>query len=275
MKAWAPAHITGFFEIHWHDQPDKTGSRGCGLTLTHGVTATTQEGPSTIKLNDRIAEAPTTRSVVEALTTEEVTVELDSMVPIGGGMGVSGAGALGTALALNELLGLNKSLFELAGVAHVAEVQNKTGLGDVVGQAYGGLVLRLEPGAPGIARVDKIPTGDVEISYVSLGAKSTDGVIGEPSMIRRINRAGEKALKEIIKRPTLGRFMRLSREFAVETGLISDRALDVVEAVEARGGLASMAMLGDLVFAIDDDGALGEFGEVRTAGLCHHGAKLL
>lgn len=276
-SAWAPAHITGFFEIHWHDDPTRAGSRGCGFTLTRGVTTEAKRSntESQVRLDGRVVEAKTTHSVISSLTDLGIDVHSSLEIPLGGGMGASGAGALSTALALNELLKLNKTYFELARTAHVAEVLNKTGLGDVTGQTYGGLVLRLEPGAPGICVVDKIPIRDVEVAYVSLGSLSTDGIIVEPDMIQRINKAGRSAIREIVRRPSLEDFMRLSRQFSVETDLISDRALDAIEAVEAAGGQASMAMLGDLVFAIDGKDVLAEFGEVVRARICHHGARLL
>ncbi|WP_424358090.1 hypothetical protein [Methanocella sp. MCL-LM] len=68
--------------------------------------------------------------------------------------------------------------------------------------------------------------------------------------------------------------MRLSRGFAVDSGLISRRALDAVEAVEAAGGLASMAMLGDTVFSTTADG-LAEFGAVKRSRINLTGPVLI
>jgi pantoate kinase len=65
--------------------------------------------------------------------------------------------------------------------------------------------------------------------------------------------------------------MRLSREFSVETGLISDKALGAVEAVEAFDGMASMAMLGDTVFSTVLDGLSG-FGTVLKSRISLCGA---
>jgi pantoate kinase len=68
--------------------------------------------------------------------------------------------------------------------------------------------------------------------------------------------------------------MRLSRQFAWDTELISPKAQDAVEAVEASGGLASMAMLGDAVYAIDPVNALNAFGKVRKTMIYNRGAHL-
>ncbi len=87
--------------------------------------------------------------------------------------------------------------------------------------------------------------------------------LSDPREKAAINEAGRKCLKSLLKKPTFPELMRLSRSFAVETGLISERALDAVEAVESHGGMASMAMLGDTVFATDP----------RRAGRIRRGAK--
>ncbi len=68
--------------------------------------------------------------------------------------------------------------------------------------------------------------------------------------------------------------MCLSRRFTVKSGLASEWALDAIEAVEASGGMASMIMLGDSVFAIGGAEALKEFGKVGTTSISQRGANL-
>ena len=58
-------------------------------------------------------------------------------MPLGCGFGLSGAAALATAYALNEYLSLGKAREALAMIAHVAEVENRTGLGDVCSHTMG------------------------------------------------------------------------------------------------------------------------------------------
>jgi len=93
--------------------------------------------------------------------------------------------------------------------------------------------------------------------------------------MQRINILGRQALKALLKRPGLEYFISLSRDFAFETGLVSPRAADAIEAVEAVGGLASMAMLGDTVFALGDGSALMEFGPVGSSRIGTTGAHNL
>ena len=70
-------------------------------------------------------------------------------------------------------------------------------------------------------------------------------------------------------------FMIQSAAFAKDIGLMSSRVRDSIEAVESAGGFASQAMLGDTVFAINDNGALTEFGEVHKSRISNTGAHLL
>jgi len=83
-------------------------------------------------------------------------------------------------------------------------------------------------------------------------------------------------LKGLLKRPTFRNFMQLCRSFTVQSGLASDWAMQAIEAVEAAGGLASMIMLGDAVFAWGrgSAGALKDFGEVHTTTISQRGANL-
>jgi pantoate kinase len=272
-KAFAPAHITGFFYVHDDADPLRTGSCGCGFTLEGGVcTMAWPAGRTEAYLDGMPSEAPTTRTVIELLADRPVHVESELDFPVGGGFGASGAGAFSTALALNSALGLGKTYNELSYVAHVAEVKNRTGLGDVAGMSLGGVVLRLAPGTP--FKLDRIPTVPRDIYYVHFGPISTKGVLSDAREKARINEAGKKCLKELLKAPTFEQFMGLSRMFSVETGLISKRALDAVEAVEAFDGMASMAMLGDTVFSTIPDG-LSSFGNVMKGKISQSGARLI
>lgn len=275
-KAFAPAHISGFFVIDIKKDALLSGSIGCGLCLNQGaVTRVSAAEKNTIKINGVISEAPTTLSAIKLLTSKPVLVETKLNVPIGAGFGASGAGALSTALALNEALSLNLTLMELAGAAHIAEVRNRTGLGDVTGQTFGGMVIRKKAGAPFTGIVDKIPCGNTTISWLSFGEISTKSILSNELKKKTINNAGRARLKELLKKPTLENFFLQSNRFAKEIELMSTKVKDAIEAVEAKGGLASQAMLGNTVFAINDKGALSEFGELHKSKISNAGAHLL
>ncbi|MBN1391018.1 MAG: hypothetical protein JXA22_10305 [Candidatus Thermoplasmatota archaeon] len=119
---FCPGHITGFFSIH-----DKArnllarGSRGAGINLSLGVLSnvsmrtpqeTGNDGPMVFKLavkgvNDFSVDPRIYGSVVEYLLPErgkgwEVSVRATLQLPVGQGFGMSGAGALSTAIAVWE-----------------------------------------------------------------------------------------------------------------------------------------------------------------------------
>jgi len=286
-KTYSPSHITGFFEICDNKNPLYKGSVGGGIVLEAGcVTEVCLTNNLPVKARIKIEingveeEANTTKYVVENLAGKyehevNVIVSTDFDVPVGVGLGASGAGALSTALALNELLSLDMSLNEVAQIAHLAEVENSTGLGDVIAETYGGVVIRKKPGPPGIGMIDKIPHRKEKISYVVFGKKSTKAVLLDDSMKRGINEAGREAMKELIRKPNLDNFMLASRNFSLHSEVISDKCRDAIEAVDAEGKVASVAMLGDTVFVIGSSEALREFGEVKESRILDMGARII
>jgi len=283
VKTYSPSHITGFFEICDNKNPLYKGSIGGGIVLEAGcVTEVSFNNHAKIglKIDGREEEANTTKYVVEHLAgTSEVMVIVSTnfAVPVGCGFGASGAGALSTALALNELLSLNMTVNAVAQTAHCAEVENSTGLGDVIAETYGGVVIRTKPGPPGIGVIDRIPYRNERISYVALGKKSTKSVLteGGEETRRTINDAGRAAMKALMRKPALETFMRASREFSLQSELISDTCKDAIEAVAAEGKVASVAMLGETVFVIGDSEALSEFGEVKESRIADAGVRII
>ncbi len=247
VTAFVPGHVTGFFSAHHDDDPTKAGSRGAGLTLTDGVTVTVRPA------NDRAVlfegEPIDVEPVWTVLETLEASarVDVDADLPLGAGFGVSGAMTLGTALAANRVFDRKLSANELVTIAHGAEVQAGTGLGDVVAQARGGVPIRLEPGAPQFNKLDAVPAR-ARVEYVSFGELSTADVLSGDT--ERLTAAGKQALSRVVEEPTLTSFIYASRAFAREAGLLTPNVRDALEAVADVGGQASMAMLGDTVFAL-------------------------
>ena len=269
--AFVPGHVTAFFSAHPADDPTVAGSRGAGLTLTDGVTvrvsaadgeadmgaatidgdvgATTIDGePGSIgAVDDVLAELDATGA--------DVAVETD--IPIGAGFGVSGAAALGAALAANEAFDRGRSENELVRIAHAAEVGRGTGLGDVVAQARGGVPVRLEPGAPGVGELDGVPA-TARVEYVTFGELSTEAVLGGDTAA--LTAAGEDALDRLRADPRLPTLLDAARGFAREADLLVPEVAEAIDAVDAAGGErtdgrsdghgAAMAMLGRTVFAL-------------------------
>lgn len=263
---FVPGSITAFFSPEIHENPLKSGSLGVGITIDRGVKATYLD--QGIKVNEELWDFPTVRYVIQKLGGGGVSISME--LPVGCGFGMSGASALAAAFEIALARNINAPFSRLADLAHEAEVVNRTGLGDVVCQSHGGVVARLSPGCPSVARVERF-LWDAELEFVVLGKLDTSTIL--ESNLTSIRRAGKACLKEFIRSPSLPGLFRFSKRFAEETGLMDDDVRDAVEAVEAAGGFASMVMLGKTVFAHKGMEALQEFGDAFTAKIDHCGIR--
>lgn len=266
-SAYAPGNISSVFKIIPHTDPARMHSLGMGFTVKDGVEATVSEHQHTqIFFNGQDINFPTVRSVVERLIQSTnisgIKVHLISPLPLGCGFGLSGAASLATAYALNKLIGVNKDNETLAMIAHVAEVENRTGLGDVCSQYHGGCLVKLKEGAPLVA--DTLPIPEQPIYYRYFGPIQTSEVLRNKEQAKRINRAADNALSVLHRltstEPNPDLFtacFAVAKQFSVESGLLADsRVIDTIKQIENTGGVASMIMLGNGVFSTDTfDGA--------------------
>jgi pantoate kinase len=259
-RAFAPGNISCVFKIIPHADPARMHSLGMGFTVTEGVEVTVSEHHETeVLFNGERINFPTVRAVVNRLTENsnvvDIKVDIISPLPLGCGFGLSGAAALATAYALNELLSLRKDPEALAMTAHIAEVENRTGLGDVCSQYHGGCLVKLKEGSPLVA--DRLPIAEQPIYYRYFGPIQTSEVLGNREQTIRINHAADVALNNLQTltdaKPSNELFnacFAVSKQFSVESGLLSDaRVIDTITSIEAEGGVASMIMLGNGVFS--------------------------
>ncbi len=275
VTAFAPGHITGFFEICSADDPALAGSRGAGLCLTRGAVSVVDRHTSRTSVTvDGDPGGSVTKDAIRLLTDRPVEAQITLELPQSQGFGMSAAGTLATAIAVADLYGLPRDRAVRA--AHVAEVQHATGLGDVVPSATGGIEIRETPGATGRMRhIDS----DAEVVVASIGPElQTVAVLRDPAMRARISRVGRRCLEELLAEPSFERLFTLSRRFAVETGLLTPGLRQALEAIEPYG-MASMCMLGNAVFATGDTDiladVLSDFGDVWTCNVDHAGARIL
>ena len=200
-RAFAPGNISCVFKIIPHPDATRMHSLGMGFTVTEGVEVTVSDCRETeVLFNGEGIHFPTVLAVVERLIQNTrvtgIRVDLTSPLPLGCGFGLSGAAALATAYALNERLQLRKDTESLAMVAHVAEVENRTGLGDVCSQYHGGCLVKLKEGAPLVA--DRLPIAEQSIYYRYFGPIQTSEVLRNPEQTFRINRAADVALSTLL-----------------------------------------------------------------------------
>lgn len=267
-RAFVPGHVTAFFSPHPAQDPLLAGSRGVGLALSDGVTVQITDG-DVVTLNGEPSEIAAVETVLAALDLT-ASVRIETPLPVGAGFGVSGAAALGTAFAATAASDRRRLADELVAIAHRADVEAGTGLGDVVAQARGGVPVRLAPGAPPHGRVDAIPARR-RVEYVSFGGLSTETVLSGDT--EALTAAGERALEAVTTDPSLGQVMETARGFVRETDLYTEQVSAAVRTVRENGGEASMAMLGETVFGLGT--ALSDAGFDPAVCQIHPGGAAL
>jgi pantoate kinase len=270
-QAFAPAAISSFFQIHdiQNGKPitdlTKMGAIGGGFGLEKGVTTKVnveeaQKNCVKVFINSKAApQAKTTMSVIQTLLDKvngkyEVTVEHKIEVPIGSGFGTSAGGALTAGLALREALALPLTYNQIGKIAHVAEIQCQTGLGTVSSLAFtGGCVLVVEPGAPGICQIDRIPmTSDFKVVagfYKSNTLNKT--LLSSQQKKKAINSWGKKTLETILAEPTLENFLKCCWSFSQKVGFATENVSELVKLAKKAGAVgAAQNMIGEAVHAV-------------------------
>jgi len=280
-KAFSPAGISSFFEIC--DKTDdgkpiadleRVGSRGGGFGIQKGVlteVSVSEAKANRIRvfINGNLApEAETTRTVSQMLLSKsgkfcDVVINHKVDVPIGAGFGSSAAGALTAALALSKALELPLTYNQIGRIAHVAEVQCKTGLGTVGPLMIGGCILTVEPGAPGIGVIDRIPIRDDYVVVAGvLGSTPTKQVLASAEKRREVNRWGRKTLEAILAEPSVENFMACCLDFADKAGFMTPRVRQLVKLAEKSGAVgAAQNMVGEAVHALALEENAGNIAE--------------
>jgi pantoate kinase len=250
VSVFVPGHITGFFTIENHEIKLKNGSCGAGFLLTKGVRTTISKSDELI-IDVNQGDSTVIDEVLSILEIDtDFKIAQDIQLPIGAGFGTSAASALSLTLALNEFLNLGYS-DELCGqIAHMAEVNLGGGLGDVIAQTGNGLVLRTQPGAPGIGEIKSFEH-EVFIAWKSFGGIETSDIISNSHYQNVISASGSKYVEMFEKEPTIDNFLTFSSEFSHEIDLMSDEVKNLIDYFKSSSDIlgTSMAMLGNTVFA--------------------------
>jgi pantoate kinase len=305
VKAFAPAGISSFFEICDSTSDGKplanleqVGSRGGGFGIRKGVlteVTVSESKTNTIRvsINGKNApEADTTRAVLQMLLNKaekhcDVVVNHSVEVPIGAGFGTSAGGALTAGLALSKALDLPLTYNQIGRIAHVAEVQCKTGLGTVGPLMLGGCIVTVEPGAPGICVIDRIPLSDDYVIVAGIfGSTPTKQVLASAEKRREVNLWGRKTLEAILTEPSVENFMARCLDFAEKTGFMTKRVRRLVKLAEEAGAVGvAQNMVGEAAHALVLEENAAEIAEafkqvlpnekILTAKIDFQGARLV
>lgn len=255
VSVWVPCHVTCFFEIKEHESALETGSRGAGLNLDVGVETNIHASPrGEIEIS---GGNDVSRDVVERILRSlgvgaRVEIIHESKVPMGAGYGVSGATALGSAIALSVALGNVMTALQAGAVAHVVEVEHLTGLGDVIAQIHGGVEIRVREGAPGIGIIDWIPHDqNLRVIAVTLRSMSTKEVLEAKKEV--INKCGLRALSNLLRKPSVKELMDNAKIFAEDVGFMDGDLKELAEMMIREGAIGASVKKGVFYVLADGD----------------------
>ncbi len=273
-----PVHVTGLWlPVRRRGDPFSSGSLGAGLLLEPGVEVRASPCGPGVRCGFRGLHAPGLGGPVVPGVVYEVyrfdpglasagSVEAWSPVPLGYGYAVSAAAALAAAVGLGVLRG-GGSLEGLAALAHAAEVEAGTGLGDVAAVFYGRMMeLRVSPGAPGRgARVESFPVdARVVLVFEHGGPMATEEM--HRALGERLHRMAAPRLARLLEDPGFDRFLEEARGFSLEAGWLPERLVEALEAMRRRGLLRGWYAKKRVTVAVPEAGYEGDV-EAELAGL--------
>lgn len=282
--AFAPGHISGFFEPIYDQDVTRTGSRGAGINISLGAVSEVFAESSTkqdfeIYVNNRKFSAPVTKLALKYMLMDNpirVTVKTGLDLPVRQGFGMSAASALSATYALAKVTGVSKN--EAMKASHFAEVQLRTGLGDVMASCFGGVEIRKSAGLPPWGVIEHIP-GKYDLVLCIVGKKlDTKKILSDSTKTIKIVDYGKYCTKKLLENPSIETFFLLSQTFAKKTDLADKRVLEAIDAAN-QFGMASMCMLGSSIFAIGKTDelckSLSSFGKVYVCSVDECGARVL
>ena len=263
--AFCPAHITGFFKAHLENEQDKLenlGSMGAGFSIRQGVTTSvTIERKNNHDSNFRITTKgyQSDKTDVSEFVLNEFLkignfedkffdIEHEISVPVGYGLGSSSAVALSLSFALDQALDTKLDKNTIGQIAHNAEVNCKTGLGDVLASFHGGFEIRVKPGAPGIGTVEKISTDKISVIMICFSPISTNKFIKE--RLSQINGLGGKMVNRLLESKDYQHFQDMSLEFAKYVDVMTPRMQKIVNELTQNDIKCGIALFGETIFSM-------------------------
>lgn len=264
-EAFCPAHVTGFFKAEKGRTCEDAGSQGAGFSISSGVTSRVRvmksdETGSRVTVSGYEPDETTVSDFVmeEFLKISgerdcflDVTHEIS--IPVGYGLGCSGAVALSLSMALNQALGTGLTREETGRIAHKAEIACKTGLGDVLAAYHGGFEIRSRPGAPGVGRVEKINL-DAQAVLICFAPISTRRFMNE--RIDTINGLGGRMVERLAVSKSTAEFQEMSLRFARYADVMTPRMEAVAGDLHENDMGCGVALFGETVFTLVPEGRI-------------------
>ncbi len=260
ISAFCPGHITCFFQPVPSADPLRAGSRGAGIRINLGSTVRLRRcdgnGIKT-RINGRPFDAKIIEDTIRYLEPEGgYEAEVCHDLPDSQGFGMSAADAVATALCICDMLG--KSETEGYRAAHIADMENGGGRGDVAGLFLScRQPTRVTAGIPPFGKVTDFGIGVDRLTLAVLGKPLVTGpILADRAKAARIGNAGSKAMERYIENPSMESLYGISNTFSIEAEIRTPEVESALEKLENEGLDGAMCMLGNSIFSTADENVL-------------------
>jgi pantoate kinase len=289
--------VTGIFAPAESRQTDilSKGSIGAGFSISNGITTTAKtfeantKGYSISIDGSQMQKAPVSAYVAKYylnLIDKPIFLQISHLteIPIGFGLGSSGAAALSLSYALNDSLNLGFSKSEAAQIAHCADIERRTGLGTVAALYTGGYEIRLKPGAPGRGLTLKKELDGYVAMILCISPLSTKTILSSQLMnLGDKNNCSRELLNKLKSLDDIEGFLDASYNLANALGLTTGICNGPIRALKSEGFKCSIALFGESVFTIirrertkDVRSCLSKFkGMIIEANIDSMGARMI
>jgi len=219
-----PLHITGIWDIVWKNDEYTSGSIGAGLVIDPPAFITIEEYCRDVTIINgsliKLRHQEQTKRLLNV--NESIRVTCTSAGTLGKGYGLSAALSIAYAVGYTYVKygRLDTDLsFKLA---HLIEVKNLTGLGDVIAEVTGGdIEIRTKPGAPNIGTVEKIILKErVPILVVELERSLTTSIMLREYFYRI--KLASREVKALLEHRDLDTFLEVSNRFSRQVGFLTN-----------------------------------------------------
>ena len=252
-SAFCPGHITCFFQPVRTADVLTTGSRGVGIRLSKGTKVTLEErSDDSLKMvmDGKEGDYAVTRDAVRRISGRGFDIIIENDLPVSQGFGMSASGSIAAALCACEFECKDHS--EAFVAAHISEVMNGGGLGDVSAISCPSHVpVRKVAGIPPLGQVidSGLELKDLRVAVLGEPMK-TGNILSDPGTNRRLMESGSRSVDSFIADPSVDALFSLSREFSRYVGLETQIMSSRIDSLPRSG----MCMLGHSIFTLDDDG---------------------
>lgn len=249
--AFSPGSVTMAFAPVVDESGKVVSSPGLAFSTAQGATTTLFEGKgASVSLNGEPFPADFFEDILRRFPVENISIQIETELPLGAGFGMSASITLSALRALNVLYPrFNEQ--EIVDIATQIEIGYRNGIGDVTTQQHPGVILREGDRLP--MKVTRLKVKETDLSYRVFSTQKTKFILSDQALMESIRQCGFALLARIDRDRVydFSELIAMSTEFVRNSGL--DQRLSVreeLDAVLAAGFQACPVLLGSSLMAV-------------------------